>query len=156
MKTNFKIIIMAIAIVFVAVSCGGRGSSIDAALSQIEKTMNKVEKNKTSMTEAEWQALNDELEQPAKILSDALESNQVGALKKIKISAVLLRYAAVVGEAAFHTVADSLKVVMEETHFTDSISAAAGKLQELFDSDEMKESLEELQKAAEELQKIGK
>ena len=148
--TNFKLIIMAVAIVFVAVSCG-KGSSVDAALSQIEKTMDKVEKNKTSMTEADWKALSEELEQPIKILDDALESNQIGAIKKIKISAVMLRYMTVVGEAAIHTVTDSLKVKLEETHLVDSISAVSNKLQEVFESDEIKRAMQELQKAAGEL-----
>ena len=155
MKTNFKIVIMALAIVFVAVSCG-KGSSIDAALSQIEKSMDKVEKNKASMTAADWEALNAELEQPAKVLSDALESNDVSALKKLKISAIMLRYATVIGEAAFHTAADSLKLKMEETHFADSMAVATDKLQEALGSDEMKEAMQELQKAAEELQKLSK
>ena len=158
MKTvNYlKISVLAIAVVFLAFSCGGKGASVDTALSQIEKAMQKVEKNKTSMTEADWKALSDELEQPAKVLNDALESNDVGALKKIKISAVMLRYATVVSEAAFHTVTDSLKVKMEETHFADSISVAVGQLNEALESDELKQSMEELQKAVEELQKLVK
>lgn len=156
MKKKFRISILAIAIGFLTVSCGGKGSSVDAALSQIEKAMQKVEKNKTSMTEADWQALSDELEQPAKMLSDALESNDVGALKKLKISAVMLRYAAVVSEAAFHTVTDSLKIKLEEAHLADSISVAVDQLKETLNSDELKQAMEELQKATEELQKVSK
>jgi len=135
MKTIYRISILVIAIAFVAVSCGGKGSSVDAALSQIEKIIDKVEKNKTSMTEADWKAVDAELEQPAKVLSDALESNEVGTLKKIKISTVMLRYTAVVSEAALHTVADSLKMKTEETQLSDSISAAFDQLQEAADSD---------------------
>jgi len=154
MKTNFKIIIAAIAIVFTAVSCGS-GSSVDAALAQIEKTMDKVEKNKTSMTEADWKALGQELEQPLHTLNEALENDKVSALKKLKISATMLRYVAVAGEAALRTVADSLKLQMDETHFGDSISIAVDKLHEAFDSEEMKQAMEELQKAAAELEKLG-
>lgn len=141
---------MAIAITFAAVSCN-KGSSVDDALSQIEKAMDKVEKNKTSMTETDWKALNDELEQPAKVLSNALESNEVSALKKLKISAAMLRYASVIGEAAFHTASDSLKIKMEEMHLADSIFVVGNKLQEALESDEIKQALQELQ---EELQKI--
>ena len=153
MKTNFKIIIMAIAIVFLAASCG-KGSSVDSALAQIEKVMDKVEKNKTSMTEADWQAMGEELEQPLKVLNEALESNQIGALKKLKITAVVMRYAAMASEAAFHTMADSLKMIMGETHLADSISAITNKLQEEFDSDAMDQAMQELQNAADELQKM--
>ena len=152
MKTNFNIIIMAIAIAFAAVSCG-KGASVDAALSQIEKSMDKVEKNKTSMTEADWQALGEELEQPLKVLNDALENNQVGAMKKLKITAVMMRYMAVASEAALHTATEEWKAAMEDA---DSNYVANEKMQELFDSDEMKQALQELQKATEELQKPGK
>ena len=151
MKTNFKIIIMAIAIVFVAASCG-KGSSVDGAIAQIEKAMDKVEKNKTSMTEADWKALGEELEQPLQVLNDALESNQVGMMKKLKITAAVMRYAAVAGEAALHTVADSLKMVMDEL----PVSEITEQLQGTLDSDEMKEAMQELQKATDELQKLAK
>ena len=151
---NFKIIIVAIAIAFVAVSCG-KGSSVDAALSQIEKAMDKVEKNKTSMTEADWEALSADLEQPAKVLNDALESDQVSGLKKIKIAAVMVRYMAVAGEAALHTVTDELKLKMGESNDLLESIPAASELQEIIKSDELNESVQEIQKALEELQKIG-
>ena len=154
MNTKFKIIIAVITIALVSVSCGSKSSSIDTALSLIEKAMDKVEKNKTSMTEADWKALSEELEQPAKVLSDALENDQVGALKKLKITATMLRYTAVISEAALHTVTDSLKIKLEESHLTDSISAISDKLKDALDSDEMKQAVQELQKAAEELQQV--
>ena len=145
-----------LAVMTLAMSCGGRGSSVDAALSQIEKAMDKVAENKTSMTEADWEMLGEELEQPAAILKDALESNDVSAMQKIKITAAMLRYTAVVSEAALHTVTDSLKIKMEEAHFADSLSAATDQLQKALNSDEMKEAMKELQKVAEELEKKTK
>ena len=147
--------IMAIAITLTAASCG-KGSSVDAALSQIEKAMSRVEKNKTSMTEADWQALSNELEEPANVLNAALESDKVGVVKKLKISAAMLRYAAVLSEAVMHTVADSLSVVssqLQESFESDEIKQA---LQGVFEGDEIKQAMSELQKVAEELQKLGK
>jgi len=102
---NFKIIILAIAIMFAAVSCGS-GNAVDTALSQVEKVMEKVEKNKTSMTEADWEAMSKELEQPLQVLQKALESNNVSWSKKMKISAMMLRYTAVATEAALNTAAN--------------------------------------------------
>ena len=147
--------IMAIAITFTAVSCG-KGSSVDAALSQIEKAMNKVEKNKTSMTEADWQTLTDELEGPANVLNAALESDKVSVMKKLKITAAMLRYAAVVGEAVMHTVADSLSVMSNQLQDAFENDEMKQALQGALEGDEMKQILEELQKATEELQKIAK
>ena len=153
METNFKIILVAIAIAFTAVSCG-KGSSVDAALSQIENALAKLEKNKTSMTEADWQAFSDELEKPAQILSQALESNQVGTMKKLQISAAMMRYAVVIGEAAMHTLADSLKVHSEEIHgLVEAVSENSEELQEVIDGVDLQQAMQELQKAAEKLQK---
>ena len=146
MHTHFKIVTAAVLLAFGAVACGGgSGTSVDAALSQIEKAMDKVEKNKTSMTQADWESLGKELEGPAKVLTEALESDQVGAMKKIKITGVMLRYAMVAGEAALHTASDSLKVQIEDIN-----------LQKLLDSNEMKDAVQEIQKATEELQKLLK
>ena len=138
MKTNLKMMIVAVAITFVAVSCGSKSAPVDAALAQIEKALDKVEKNKTSMTEADWTILSEELEQPSKVLQDALENNQVGLKTKIKIASVLKRYALSLQQAAFHT-------------FKESLPAVTNQLQEVLGEDEMKQALEELQKAMDSL-----
>ena len=141
MKSNLKVIIVAIAIAFVAVSCGGgKSSAIDAALSQIEKTMSKIEKNKTSMTEADWEALSKELEQPFKVLNEAVENDQIGTMKKLKITAVMMRWAAVAGEAAIHTATDKMN--------SDEVKQALKEIKEAVDNDEVKEAMQELQKVA--------
>jgi len=93
--------------------CGGK-NSVDDAISKIESSMKKIEKNKTSMTEADWKAVNAELEEPARVLKEALESDKVGALKKIKISAVMLKYVALVGEAGIHTATEELGKKLEQ------------------------------------------
>jgi len=159
MKTNFNIFIASMAILFMAVSCGGgKGSSVDSALAQIEKAMDKVDKNKTSMTEADWQALSAELEGPAQVLSDALDNDQVSLMKKLKITAVMVRYGVVAAEAAMYTIADPLKEQIEELHLADSVASISNQIKEALESDEMKQALQEaaqeVQKAAEELQKV--
>lgn len=136
---NFKIIILAIAIMFAAVSCGS-GNAVDTALSQVEKVMEKVEKNKTSMTEADWEAMSKELEQPLQVLQKALESNNVSWSKKMKISAMMLRYTAVATEAALNTAANESGLTV------DSISSLSKQVQEAMESEDMKEAMQELQK----------
>ena len=129
-------------------ACGGGSSSVNSALSQMEKAMEKVEKNKTSMTTEDWKELDKELEDCVKVLNEALESEDVGTMTKLKISAVVLRYAAVAGEAALHTVTDSLKVQMgteEESQF-----------KEVMESNEMKDVMKELEKLGKELENLGK
>jgi hypothetical protein len=148
---NVKLILIAFAVAFMAASCGN-GNAIDAALNQVEKAMDKVEKNKTSMTADDWKAFNEEVEAPCKVLNEALESNDVGALKKIKISAVVLRLATVAGEAAMHTAIDSLNVKMQEAGVADSIATVTNALK----GEEAQQGLEDLQNALGELEKMLK
>jgi hypothetical protein len=148
---DLKFIVIALVVAFMATSCGS-GNPIDTALNQVEKAMDKVEKNKTSMTADDWKAFNEEMDAPCKVLNDALESNEVGTLKKIKISAVVLRMATVAGEAAMHTAIDSLNVKMQEAGVADSIATMTDALK----SEEVQQGLQDLQKAADELKNILK
>ena len=143
-----------LAVMTMAISCGGGSSSVDAALSQMEKAMDKVEENKTSMTEADWKALAAELEQPAKILEEAVESNSLGAMARLRITAAMMRYVAILSEAALHTVTDSLNVhmeefneKMEEMNLSDSLSIVGDQLKEALNSEELKNAVQELQNA---------
>ena len=138
MKTNFKMMLVAVIITCAAVSCGSKDAAVDTALAQIEKALDKVEKNKTSMTEADWTILSEELAKPGKILQDALESNQVSAVKKIKIAAVMQRYVLSIQQAAFNTVNKTFSDMPDE-------------LQKALSGDEMKQAMEELQKAMDQL-----
>jgi hypothetical protein len=143
---NVKFIFIALTVAFFAASCGG-GNSVDGALSQLEKSMQKVEKNKTSMTGADWEAFAKETEASCKILNEALESKDVSTLKKIKISAVVLKYTAVLGEAAMHTAIDSLNVKMQESGVADSLSSVTDQLKDALQSEEAQKTLQDLQKA---------
>ena len=143
-----------LAVMTMALSCGGGSSSVDTALSQMEKAMEKVEKNKTSMTEADWKALEADLEQPAKILEEAMEGNSIGAMARLRIAAAMMRYVALLSEAALHTVTDSLNVhmeelneKMEEINLADSLSIVGDQLKDALNSEELKNAIEELQNA---------
>jgi soluble cytochrome b562 len=159
-KVNFKLrnvvaIFTCLAVAMIFASCGN-GNAVDAALNRVEQAMDKVEKNKTSMTADDWKTFNEEMEAPCKVLNEALESNEVGTLKKIKISAVVLRLATVAGEAAMHTVVDSLSVQMQQAGVSDTISNVLNTLQGEEAQKEMQEGMKELQKGLDELQKILK
>jgi hypothetical protein len=143
---NVKFIIIALAAAFLAAGCGS-GNAVDSALSQLEDAMQKVEKNKTSMTAADWEQFAKETEAPCKILNEAMDSKDVGALKKLKISAVVIKYTAVIGEAAMHTAVDSLSVKLQEAGVSDSIVGVTNQLKEALESDEVKNAVQELQKA---------
>jgi len=94
--------------------CGGGKNSVDASIDKIEKAITKIEKNKKDMTEADWKALNTELEEPVKVLKEAFESKETGALKKIKITTTLFKFAAVAGEAGLNTAIENLGKKVEE------------------------------------------
>ena len=88
MKKLFAILI----IVAVCAACGG-SSSVDKAVSQVEKALEKVEKNKGKMTEEDWRKLEKEVEEPLKVISDALENDKLGMIEKMKILAVSAKWA---------------------------------------------------------------
>ncbi|MDR2584877.1 MAG: hypothetical protein LBC84_01445 [Prevotellaceae bacterium] len=120
MKTNYKTIFAAIILTLFCVSCGGGGGAtltVDSALKQMEKAMDKVEKNKDAMTEADWTALAEELEAPFKMLNEAIEKEEVGVMKMLQISAVLMRYSLVFAEAGLNTFGSSFQEAMEGFQF---------------------------------------
>ena len=93
-----KIIIIGIIATMFA-GCGGGASSLDKSISQVEKALEKVEKNKGKMTEDDWRLLEKELEEPLKVISDALESDKVGVIAKVKIVALAAKWTAALTEA---------------------------------------------------------
>jgi len=93
-----RIIIIGIIAAFFA-GCGGGTSSLDKSISQIEKALEKVEKNKGKMTEDDWRVLEKELDEPLKVISDAMESDKVGVLAKVKLVALAARWTAALTEA---------------------------------------------------------
>lgn len=93
-----KIIIIGI-IAAICAGCGGGASSLDKSVSQVEKALEKVEKNKGKMTGDDWQILEKELEEPLKVIADALESDKVSVLAKVKIVALAARWTTALAEA---------------------------------------------------------
>jgi len=128
-----RLIIIGVIIAIFA-GCGG-SSSIDKAMGQIEKAIEKVEKNKGKMTENDWYNLEKEVEEPLLILSDALEKNKVGAIQKIKLITLTAKWATVVMEAGF-----------------TEIEKATGIDRENWQK-ELEKATQEIEKAAQELEK---
>ena len=92
-----KKLFIACVIVAICTACGG--SSVDKAISQVEKALEKVEKNKGKMTEEDWRTLEKEVEEPLKVIADALDNDKVGVIGKVKILAVTAKWATVLAEA---------------------------------------------------------
>jgi len=101
------IIVCIISVLFVG--CGG-SSAVDKAMSQVEKSTEKLEKGKGKMTEADWNALNKEMEEPFNVLADAVKNNKVGAMSKIKIVALTARWTAAAAAAGFDEMGKQLGV----------------------------------------------
>ena len=93
-----KKVIIACIIVAIGVACGGP-SAVDKSINKVEQALAKVEKNKGKMTEADWKNLEKELEEPLKIIAEALENDKGGLATKMKIIAVTAKWAAVLSEA---------------------------------------------------------
>jgi len=114
------IIISIIAAIFAG--CGG-SSSVNKAITQVEKALEKVEKNKGNMTEADWQNLEKEMEEPLQVIANALETNEVGMMEKIKVVALVTKWSAVVMEAGFSEIEKQTGINREE--WSNEIEKAA-------------------------------
>jgi len=92
------IIVCIISVLFVG--CGG-SSAVDQAMNQVEKSTEKLEKSKGTMTETDWQTIKSETEDPFNVLADAIKNNKVNAMTKIKIIALTARWTTAVAAAGF-------------------------------------------------------
>ena len=95
MKKIFIICIIAA----LCVGCGGGSkSTVESAISKVEKALEKVEKNKGTMTQEDWKILEAEMEEPLKIINNALENNEVGVVGTIKVIGLIAKWATVAME----------------------------------------------------------
>jgi len=134
-------------IVAMLVGCGGSSSSVDKAISQVDKVIEKIEKKKGNLTEQEWRDFEKEVEQPMKVISDAIENDKVGPMTKLKLIAVAGKWAAAVSKAGLieyqKQAGESIKELEKAKEGLDSESAK-----------ELENALKELEKAKKELEKI--
>jgi hypothetical protein len=94
--------------------CGGR-SEVDDSIAKIDEAIEKVEKKTTAMTEEDWTAFAEELQEPCKVLKKELEDDRVGALKKIKILAAMGRLVTVASKAGFNAATGELTKTLKDT-----------------------------------------
>ena len=134
-----KFIIIGI-IAVICAGCGG-SSSVDKAIGQVEKAIEKIEKNKGNMTESDWKAIEQEVEEPLQVIQKALEDDKVGIVKKGKLSMLAMKWAAVVMEAGLNTMEKEIGINRED--WNAELEKAAGELEK---------ALEELEKAKEEIE----
>jgi RNAse (barnase) inhibitor barstar len=120
------------------VACGG-GSPVDKAIADMEKAFVKYEKNKGNMTEADWDNLSKEVEEPMRILNEAAESGKLGVMQTLKITATIVKWAAVAMEAGFQELEKSTGIDRE--NWGEELEKAAQEL------------TKELEKAAGEIEK---
>ena len=151
-----KKLIIAGMIVAICAACGG-SSSLDQSISKVEKALEKVEKNKGKMTEADWRNLEKEVEEPLKVIADALESDKVGVVGKMKIIAVTAKWATVLAEAGLSEI--EKRTGIERENLGSELEKAANELEkatkdlEKNAGGDLEKLGAELEKAAKELQK---
>ena len=144
-----KLIIVGM-IVALCAACGG--SAVDKSISKVEKALAKVEKNKGKMTEADWKALEKEVEEPLKVISEALEKDKVGIVGKMKIVAVTAKWATVLAEAGISEL--EKRTGVERENFGKELEKAAKEIEKNSGGD-LEKLASELEKAAKELEKIA-
>ena len=78
------------------VSCGGQNEG-KTALREMEKIVERAEKDKDSLTDEEWKELAVSFEANEKIASQAAEENKLGVAGNMKLIALIARWATAYG-----------------------------------------------------------
>ena len=121
-----KLIIIGI-IVAICVGCGGADSPVEKAIDQVEKMLEKVEKDKDNMTEADWENILNEMEEPLQILVEALETNKIGMMERVKVVTLVSQFTAVIAEAGLIEIGESAGIDSED--FINELENAAKELE---------------------------
>ena len=103
------------------VACGSK-SPVDTAIAQVENLLKAAENEKEKWTDNEWAKFNEEFSEPYQILVDAINDDNVSALKKIKISTLMLKYITVAGSHArnFDSAKDESEQEYADEEFEDT------------------------------------
>ena len=135
---NFFVVLACMTSILLIVACAK--SPVDKAMEKIDKSIEKVEKNKDKMTKKDFEALDKEMEEPLKVLNDALENDEVGALDKLKIVGKVTKWAAVLVSAGFKVVGDELGKELKEGLIDEvgGMKEALGKLYDLIGKEKSK------------------
>ncbi len=101
--------------VCLACLCAACGSSpVDSAIKQVEKALERVEKNKATMTKADWEALDKEMAQPLEVINAALESNEIGIVGKVKVVMLVTKITTVLAEQGIKTLEQETGVTRDK------------------------------------------
>jgi len=126
--------------------CGG-SSTLDKAINQVEKALGKVEKNKGNMTEADWKNLEKEVEEPLQVIANALETNKVGMVERIKVMTLVAKWTAVALEAGFTEIEKQTGINRENWGSElENVSKEIEKAFEGIDKGELEKAVKELEK----------
>jgi len=147
-----KKLVIACMIVAVCAACGGSSSSVDNSVKKVEKALEKVEKKKGKMTDEDWRALEKEMEEPMKVIVEAIEKNKVSIMKKIQLTAVIAKWGAVLAEAGISEL--EKKTGVERENFSKELEKAVKELENASGAD-LEKLGKELEKAAKELEKAA-
>jgi 16S rRNA U1498 N3-methylase RsmE len=108
----------------IAVMCAACGSSpVDSSIRQVEKALERVEKNKDTMTKADWEALGKEIEEPLTVINAALEGDQIGVVGEVKVVMLVTKITTLMAEAGVQMLEQETGVKSEE--LMDAIKEAA-------------------------------
>lgn len=95
MKRTIYVLLLALAATAL-ISCSGRSEGKEA-LREMEKVVEKAEKNRDKLTPEEWKALAVEFEQCEKKVEEAIKNKKIGATGQIKSIALTTRWATAYG-----------------------------------------------------------
>ena len=116
MKKGFYLLIFVMAVTLM-VSCGR--NEVKQSLQQMEKIVEKAEKEKDKLSKEEWKTLAEQFEAQEKKLNEASEANKIGMLDQVKRLGLTTRWAAASGPS---TLNDMFEKMGEELKADDGSS----------------------------------
>jgi len=96
-----KRLIIAGIIVIIFAGCSKPPSAFDKSMNQIEEAINQLEEKKDNLSEEEWYYIENEVEEPMKVVTDALENGKGGVKVKMKLVSLMARWTTVVTEIGY-------------------------------------------------------
>jgi competence CoiA-like predicted nuclease len=100
---------------------------VDKAIGKVDKAIEQLEKKKGKLSEEDWKAIESEVEEPLKVIANALDNNTVGAMGKIKILAVTAKWAAALTEAGISEL--EKKTGVDRENFSKELDKVAKELE---------------------------
>lgn len=120
MKKAIRLLLLAF-VVATLTSCGQ--SEGKKALLEMERIVEKAEKDKDKLTANEWEELSAAFEENEKVANEAAETGKLGIASRIKILTLTTRWATARGPSLLHEITEKAVEELSRDESSDPVAA---------------------------------